>query len=245
MPIYICPKCQKEINEEYTLESLSNLSCSQCIAHYMQTKEIQHLLRKKQRQNPNLISINKESDTTRIFLPWKSRLLVVFSAIFLHVVGFIGLAAELQGANDHLPLQRQGGEVGILFSIGSILLALVCTYISLAGLLNKTIIELTKKEIRISCHPLPWPFHHMDIPISSIQQLYVQKYGQYKSRNMGKEEIVCRYKIMVVTHKNWDTLIIKGIDTYEEAITIERSIEEILGITDQFVASEMEENEES
>lgn len=236
MSMITCPACKKEID----IARETTPTCPMCMHSFGDLPQIKHKEQKQLLVDAALLDVRKQADSISISFPWRRSASVIFAALFINIVGFIGVAAELNGANADLPPSRQGGTFAIVLFCMIVFIGLVCTYIALTGLFNKTNISCSSDTILISCTPFPWPLYLNRVDRSSLKLLYVKKHGLYTQRSMGKEEIVYRYTLMGLTHANHTIEIIRGLDTYARAVTLEAFLEQQLDLLDEIVPQEME-----
>lgn len=104
---------------------------------------------------------------------------------------------------------------------------LITGCIALSSIINKTKILVSYDAIKVHTLPIPWPFRNRNIRRTRISQLYVLSYVPYRQNGRPIE----RFKVMAqVAGKDID--LIKGVASYEKAVTLELEIEKIMGIKD-------------
>ena len=105
-------------------------------------------------------------------------------------------------------------------------------YSSLCNLLNRTIIHLNSKWVRVGYKPLPW-LGGKKVPSSRIFQVYCKR---VKIRTRRRTYI--RFEFRCVRPKGKDIKLIPGLESRSQARFIEREIEETLGLKDAYVEGE-------
>ncbi|MEW6738243.1 MAG: hypothetical protein AB1489_43620 [Acidobacteriota bacterium] len=113
------------------------------------------------------------------------------------------------------------------FKLFHLLVGIILTYDTLAGLFNKSIIVISEKEILIKHKPLWWPGNKM-ICCEEIDQISSQKIvtnsrsGQHITFNL------------TTTMKNRDRInLLKNLPKLDIALFIEQQIEKYLGVIDR------------
>ncbi|WNC72080.1 hypothetical protein RGQ13_18465 [Thalassotalea psychrophila] len=107
---------------------------------------------------------------------------------------------------------------------------ILMTYFSLAGLLNKTYIMVTKKNVEIRHRPIPWVGNKI-IDASEIKQLYA------KERRIKNNRL--KYEVHVITHSGEDTKLLRLLDSSKQALYIEQEVEKYLSIKNVSVHEEL------
>jgi hypothetical protein len=115
----------------------------------------------------------------------------------------------------------------LLFPVLHIMVGLWLLYYSLCGFVNKTIIRANQHELSVRHVPLPWNGDKL-IERACIQQLYI-----LEQTKKHRGSIIYSYDVQVVIHNHRNISLIKGLDTPEEALFIEKKIEQFLRIEDR------------
>ncbi len=122
----------------------------------------------------------------------------------------------------------------LIFS-GHIFSGLYLIWYLMALLLNKTNILVDKEGIKIKHSPIPAVNRSINIPRSSIKQLYVTRYTQ-KLGNRKKS--IQSYALYVILNNNKSIPLLKGMDQKTQ-LYLEQEIETYLDIKDHPVKGEV------
>lgn len=120
-----------------------------------------------------------------------------------------------------------------LFPIGHVAVGLGLAYFVLAGFLNRTVIEVSDRELEVRHEPLPWPGSRK-LPAASLAQLYCQehrRHGQHGS-------VHCTYQLHAIDTAGRKQKLLSGMSEADQALYIEQVIEDRLGIEDRAVTGE-------
>lgn len=153
-----------------------------------------------------------------------SLLFLLFFAIIWNAaiaMMFIGTSAD---ADDSLFTR--------LFPLPHAFAGLGITYYALAGILNQTKITCTKGLLKVRHGPLPW-FPQPTIPVRTLEQLYVVRKVSH-----SKSAISVLWDVLAVTRDHRGLVIVKGLETLQQALWLEQEIEDLLDIRDRPVAGE-------
>lgn len=115
----------------------------------------------------------------------------------------------------------------LLFPVLHVMVGLWLLYYSLCGFLNKTVIRASQYEISVRHIPLPWSGDKV-IERACIQQLYI-----LEQTKKHRGSVIHSYDVQVIVHDGRTVSLIKGLDTPEEALFIEKKIEHFLRIEDR------------
>lgn len=127
-------------------------------------------------------------------------------------------------------IMMMSGNVSViilLFPIMHLLVGLWLMYYSLCGFFNKTIIKANHQEVSVRHLPLPWGGEKV-IHTSTISQLYI-----VEQTRKHRGSIIASYDIQVLLSNAHTISLVKGLDTREEALFLERTLERFLHIEDQ------------
>ena len=120
-----------------------------------------------------------------------------------------------------------------VFPIGHVAVGVGLTYFVIAGFLNKTDITISFFSVKVRSFPVKW-FGDKEVAVDDIQQLYVtEKISQNKNGTQ------VRYTVNIMTKSNRQIKLVSGLQEREQAIFIEKKIEEILALPDEAVAGEV------
>jgi|LNFM01.1.fsa_nt_gb hypothetical protein len=123
-----------------------------------------------------------------------------------------------------------GGVWPILFSSLHVAVGLWVAYTAIAGLFNRTVIEIDRGVLSVRHGPIP-AAGNRDIAITDLRQLFtVQNVGNKGARS---------YELHAIVSNGPTVSIAKGLTDERQALFLERTIEDHLGIVDQRVPGEM------
>lgn len=110
-------------------------------------------------------------------------------------------------------------------------------YFTLVIAFNKYKLVVNDKYAETSCGPFPW-VGHFKVNRSRISQVYVEQYISYYKN----DEPVYRFSVKAISlGGNVHNFVMKGLQHYEEALIIEKTIEELWSINDHEVKEEYRE----
>lgn len=129
-----------------------------------------------------------------------------------------------------------GGNAPIIFLLFPMIHVAVgvgLTYLTIAGFLNSSILEVTREELSIQHRPLPW-FGNKTIPIMNITQLFSEEKISHTKNGTSRA-----YSLNLVTRDGRKESLLSGLDSPDIALFIEQQIESWLHITDKPVGGEL------
>jgi hypothetical protein len=129
---------------------------------------------------------------------------------------------------------RAKDPMAIYFPLIHVAVGLAVTYYVIAGWFNRTHILVGQGKVAIRHSPIPW-FGSTEINASNLKQLYTQERVRPARRGNGS----VTYEVRAVTQEGRNTKLLGGLETSEQALSIEQEIEKRLGITDVPVAGQM------
>ena len=216
-----CPKCFGKIS---SMEEERVYLCSPCNLYF--AREDYEKLRKKYLHiNTEGLSISEDKGELKIVCGWhKNYLLMIFSLFwtYLSFSSFVPMLDDIfeNGLNHPFVLVYPSISILLLYWVS-------------ATFINSTSIVVTQEAIRVFCSPLPWPGVNTHYKIRHIEQIYVEKYASYRQNNQP----VYRYKV-ILKERGACLDLVKGIERYEQAVTIENYMERYLDIQDKPVEDE-------
>ena len=122
-----------------------------------------------------------------------------------------------------------------IFPIGHVAVGIGLTYYTLAGFLNRTVIEVGGGSLRIRHAPLPWP-GQCDLLTSEVKQLYCQErvtHGKHGTPHYS-------YHLHAVTERGRKVKLLSNLKDVDEALYLEQEVERRLGIKDRHVPGEVD-----
>lgn len=123
--------------------------------------------------------------------------------------------------------------VFLLFPLIHVGVGIGMTYYVLCGFVNRTVIDVSGRELRIQSGPLPWRGNSTTLP-SQIAQLYREEIAHH-----GKNGTTYTYQLAAALKDGKKLKLVSGLHEADQALFLEQEIERHLGIRDQPVAGEM------
>jgi hypothetical protein len=121
----------------------------------------------------------------------------------------------------------------LLFPLLHVGVGLGITYFTACKFLNRTVVDVSPREIRVTIGPLPWPGNRSVAPLQ-----VAQVYREEIVRNTKNGQTVT-YSVSAALKDGKKLKLLSGLDTADQALFLEQEIERHLGIRDQPVAGEM------
>jgi predicted RNA-binding Zn-ribbon protein involved in translation (DUF1610 family) len=120
----------------------------------------------------------------------------------------------------------------VLFSIIHVASTFYLAYATLAGFLNRTVIELNRETLRVFHEPVWWP-GAKTLPITAVQQFFSKE----KVRRFDNDTRIT-YELYALLQNDRQARLISGMETPDEARFFEQQLEEWLHLTDRPVSGE-------
>ena len=120
-----------------------------------------------------------------------------------------------------------------LFPLPHLVIGVIITYSTLAGLLNSTKVTLNTGGLSIKHYPLPWLGDKV-LQRRELSQLFCEE-----KRDYNRHGPQYSYTLSAVMPGGKKLKLISGMDEPEDALFVEQKIEGFLGIADRPVAGEM------
>ncbi len=121
----------------------------------------------------------------------------------------------------------------ILFPLIHVGVGIFLTYSAIAGLVNRTYIDLDPQELSIWHSPLPWT-GELTVPVKELKQFYVKQLQ--KSTSKGGTKI--QYELHAVLQSGTSRKILGGLDSPDIPRYVEQQLERTLNIDNQPVIGE-------
>lgn len=128
----------------------------------------------------------------------------------------------------------EGKDLMMLLLIGHPIIGLIVFYYTLTLYFNKLNLKIGPREASTSVGPLPWIGNYI-VKRSDVQQVYVEQYIAYYYNGNAIRHFGVK---AILSNENIHCYIIKGLQRYEEALIIEKTIEEKWSIEDERVKEE-------
>jgi hypothetical protein len=159
----------------------------------------------------------------RRWFSWGYVLLLVFCVIWF---GFLAAWYGLAFLSD-APLLFK------LFPLIHVAAGVFIAYLTLAGFVNRTTLAIERDHLTVHHGPLPWP-GSLDVPTLQLDQLFCT---QHVSR--GRNGTTVRYNVEALLKDGRHVKVVQGLEAREQALFIEQTLEQHLGIRNRRVRSEM------
>lgn len=124
-----------------------------------------------------------------------------------------------------------------VFPIVHVAVGVGLTYYTLATLLNTTTITIEGRKVSVRHNPVPWKGNRT-FSAGDITQLYCAEAALTSSDNNGPTQHY--YDVCLLDANNRKLKLLSNLSSKEEALAIEKIIEERLGLDDEVVAGEIE-----
>jgi hypothetical protein len=120
-----------------------------------------------------------------------------------------------------------------VFPLGHVAVGVGIGYGALAGLLNKTTVAVSGRELIVRHGPLPWRGNHR-IPASEVLQFYA-----VEKEDRGKNGVTLTYGVKAVMNGGRELSLVTKLTESGQALYLEQALETALGIADAPVAGEL------
>lgn len=176
---------------------------------------------------PSNVSVNDHGTGLTLTYRWYSPRYIFLFLFCIFWDGFLFVWYH-QAFSTNAPL------ASILFPLIHVAVGIGITYYTIAGFLNKTIVEVSREGLTIYHTPLPW-FGNKTVPVTDIAQLYRE---EIISQSNNRTRV--SYRLSAVSKDNKKIKLLGGIETADIALFLEQEIEKWLGIKDVKVVGEMQ-----
>ena len=168
---------------------------------------------------PPRFSVNETGRGLQIVHRWW-RPMFIFLAFFC-VMWFGFLAAWYAMA-----MATESPVFFLLFPLIHVAIGIGLGYFTLAGFVNRTVIDVNGQALRIRHGPLPW-FGNRTIPSDSLDQLYVIRRAHSARQTHGTQ---FSYDVRAVNKRGEQLKVLEHLAEPEQALYIEQAVEDRLGI---------------
>jgi hypothetical protein len=183
------------------------------------------------------VVVNRDYDGIELKYPWRKGGIKWFFLIFAIFWNAISLPAFFFAI---LPKILSGEEpMAILFIIHP-MVGITIGYYVLASFLNKTSLKIGREKLNVKVGPLPW-FGSKEFDTKDVRQLYVERYVPYTRNRMP----VINYQVKIMLDGHVNSVLLKGIDQYHNALAFEVLTQKYLNIEDQEVEGDVLKSEAS
>lgn len=199
-------------------------------------------------EQPEGFELTHRGDGVRIVHRWRRwvvvPLLIVLVLmnlmVFLPALAFLllfGLFAvvALIGAGDPAVTVVGGlfGLFAIAVAAAMVAIGAVFHYVVLAMLINRTVIEVDGRELRVRYGPLPWR-GGAAVPADRVEQLYCKE-RSVRTQHGSHPAYELHAGLIDGGHRR----LLAALPSLEHAIYVEQQLERAMGITDRAVAGEV------
>lgn len=225
-----CPTCGTAISpKDMNIQSVI-AKCSKCgivFGFADRVPNAQAAYHKPTVAMPARFSLTRESTAMIISYKW-------FSARFLFLLFFCVFWDGFLVVWYSIALTSGAPLAMILFPIIHVCVGVCLTYATLTGFINSTIIRVGKREISVQHVPLPWPGNKI-LRRENLEQFFCEENAHRSNRG----NTTYTYSVSIVMRGGSRTKLVSSLESPEQALFIERQIENCLGIKDQAVIGEM------
>jgi ribosomal protein S27AE len=175
---------------------------------------------------PQSIRIERDEDSARILRRWWSPsylFMAVFAISWDAFLIFWYTTVAVSGAP----------WIFAAFPVIHLAVGIAITYTTLAGFVNRTVVELTREELAIWHEPLPWG-GEKTLKTADIKQLYCKKHVKH-----GKHGPRYSYELFAVTQDDLQVKLLSGLTTPDLAQFFEQQLESWMKIKNRRVIGEL------
>ncbi len=163
---------------------------------------------------------------------WFSPVIVFLLFFVIFWDGFLVLWYTI-GLSDKMEGDGIGKTIMLVFPVLHVAVGVGLTYFVITGFVNKSTIQCRDDRFSLRHGPLPWP-GSCDLDAADLEQLYVKE-----KINRGRNGSTQTYQLRLKTRGGRDLKLLSGLSNPDQALYIERQIEEHLSIEDRPVRGEM------
>lgn len=224
----ICELCQSAIEAENIDLDKGIAKCTECNNVFDCGPQLQSSknYRREDIGLPGSIKLRKEESSLTIEFKWRN------SQLFYLIPFCIcwDFAPAIWAKTGVIPTDD---PLGIAYLVIHILTAIALTYYTLAKLLNKTKITVVDKVLQAVDSPLPF-MKNISISVEKLTQLYSKE-----KIHRGKKMSFPSYEVHAIMKSGRVTRLVSGLKKSEQALYIEQTLEDYLGILDRPVDGEI------
>jgi hypothetical protein len=122
----------------------------------------------------------------------------------------------------------------ILFPIGHVAVGIWLTYYTIAGFVNRTVINVNRQWLSVTHGPIPW-IGNKRIEIAQVMQLFAEEIRSHNNRS----GLSFSYQLNTLLRDNSKLKLLAGLPSPDIALFVEQNVEDYLNIEDQPVIGEM------
>ncbi len=224
-----CDLCKNEIDAQNIDLEKKIAKCHECNRIFDCESQLQSSSKSFRRADielPKSLKTQKEKDVLRLEYSWLSSQLIYLAPFCLgwDLTPIIWYQAGIIPTDNPLALAYL-----VLHFISGLLL----TYFVLAGFINKTKLYVVKNSLQVTDTPLGF-FRNSTIKLNELEQLYSRE-----KIHRGKKLFWSSFEVFAIL-KNGNTVrLVSGLNKSEQALFIEQTVEDFLGIQDRLVDGEI------
>lgn len=224
----ICEKCRSEIDVKNIDLEKAIAKCVTCnsVLDCSSQLESSKNFRRDDIELPGSINLQKDDRYLKIQFRW-------VNVQLLYLVPFCLCWDILPLVWYQYGLIPTDHPLAIAYLVFHFIIGVGLTYYCLAGLINKTMIEVTENTLYVKDMPLTF-FRNMDIELASLDQFYSRE-----KRHRGKKLSWPSYEVHAILKTGRIIHLVSGLNKSEQALYIEQVLEDYLGITDRPVDGEI------
>jgi hypothetical protein len=121
----------------------------------------------------------------------------------------------------------------LLFPLLHVAAGIGLAYFTACLFVNRTVIDVSPREIRVQVGPLPWR-GNLAVPPAQVAQIYREEIVRHTKNGRSVS-----YHLSVATKDGRKLKLLSGVPSADQALYLEQEIERHLGIRDQPVTGEM------
>jgi hypothetical protein len=217
-----CPSCGAKTQVDGFVD---RLVCEYCGNEHLLAPEKQPQLRPEVPQPANVL-VETDRQVARIIQRWFSFKYVPMAFFALAWDAFLFFWYSM-AFNSGAPW------IMVVFPLAHVAVGIGITYSTIAGFVNRTVLEVTRDEVAVWFEPLPW-LGEKTVKTKEIKQFYCKEKIVH-----GKNSTTTQYELWVVTDANRSIKLVQSLDNPDSALFFEQQLEGWLKITDRAVAGEM------
>jgi hypothetical protein len=177
---------------------------------------------------PERFQVDEEPGLLRISWRWFSWILIMLAFFCVAWDGFLLFWYGIAFTQKDVPW------VMIVFPVAHVAVGVGLTYRTLCGFVNKTVVEVSRRSLRIHHGPLPW-FGSRDYDARDLKQLYCEE-QRGKDSDSGTNST---YTLTAVMRDGRRMKLLDGLVTANQALYLEEQLEARLHIEDEPVPGEL------
>lgn len=172
---------------------------------------------------PEGLTMSERADTLRLERRWFR------PSLFFQLLFCIGWDAFLVFWYTNVP----DNFLFVVFPLIHVAVGVGLTYATIAGFLNRTIIEAGARHLAIQHAPLPWRGNRR-LPVGELQQLFCEEHVRRSDHGS-----TASYSLNAVLHNGRKLALVKGLPAADQALFLEHALEKHLGIANRPVPGEL------